>query len=246
MNATPPAILLPSHILDHFTSFGTPAGRCRQRLRLQRARLAWRLAHSGRAAGKRLLDLFGSVAALVLLAPVFLLIIAAIRAEDGGPSVFAQTRVGLHGRHFKIYKFRSMRTDAEARLHEVMAANHHSHGITFKARNDPRVTRVGRWLRKLSLDELPQLVNVLIGDMSLVGPRPPIPSEVARYTLADRRRLAAQPGITCIWQISGRADIDFPRQVELDVHYIETQSLAQDLRILAKTLPAVAFGGGAY
>jgi lipopolysaccharide/colanic/teichoic acid biosynthesis glycosyltransferase len=183
---------------------------------------------------------------LILLTPFFVLIIIAIRCEDRGPSIFTQTRVGRHGRLFKIYKFRSMHRDAEARLQGLLAANHHCNGVTFKLKNDPRVTCVGRWIRKLSLDELPQFFNVLIGDMSLVGPRPPIPREVNRYTLADRRRLAAPPGITCIWQISGRAEIDFPQQVELDVQYIENQCLWQDLRILAKTIPAVIFGGGAY
>ena len=200
----------------------------------------------GGTLAKRGLDLVGSLSALILLSPLFILIMMAIRCEDRGPTIFTQIRVGRHGRLFKIYKFRSMHLDAEARLQDLLNVNHHSHGVTFKLKNDPRITYVGKWLRKLSFDELPQFFNVLIGDMSLVGPRPPIPREVARYTLADRRRLAAPPGITCIWQISGRAEIDFPQQVELDVLYIETQCLWEDLRILAKTLPAVAFGGGAY
>ena len=216
------------------------------RTRLRGQRLAWHYALSSGVVGKRLLDVSGSLLALVLLSPLFVLILVAIRCEDRGPAIFTQTRVGRYGRLFKMYKFRSMQLDAEARLASLLAQNQHSQGITFKLKNDPRVTRVGRWLRKLSFDELPQFFNVLIGDMSLVGPRPPVPREVAHYTLADRRRLAAHPGITCIWQISGRAEIDFPRQVALDVLYIETQSIWQDLRILAKTLPAVIYGGGAY
>jgi lipopolysaccharide/colanic/teichoic acid biosynthesis glycosyltransferase len=145
-----------------------------------------------------------------------------------------------------MFKFRSMRVDAETRLAEVLKDNQHSNGITFKIKNDPRITRVGHYLRRYSLDELPQLFNVLKGDMSLVGPRPPVPREVALYTLADRRRLEVKPGITCIWQVSGRAEIDFPGQVKLDVSYIENQSLTQDLKILARTPKAVVFGSGAY
>jgi lipopolysaccharide/colanic/teichoic acid biosynthesis glycosyltransferase len=234
------------HPFDHLASFESAWGRWWLLTRLRALRLAWSYALNGGACIKRALDLIGSLAALILLTPLFVLIIIAIRCEDRGPSIFTQTRVGRHGRLFKIYKFRSMHRDAEARLQGLLAANHHCHGVTFKLKNDPRVTCVGRWIRKLSLDELPQFFNVLIGDMSLVGPRPPIPREVNRYTLADRRRLAAPPGITCIWQISGRAEIDFPQQVELDVQYIENQCLWQDLRILAKTIPAVIFGGGAY
>jgi lipopolysaccharide/colanic/teichoic acid biosynthesis glycosyltransferase len=135
--------------------------------------------------------------------------------------------------------------DAEQRLKALLRQNRHSEGITFKIKDDPRVTQVGKWLRKFSLDELPQLYNVLIGDMSLVGPRPPVPREVAKYRLADRRRLAVKPGITCIWQISGRANIDFSGQVQLDVDYIEGQSLWMDLKILVRTVPAVLCADGA-
>jgi lipopolysaccharide/colanic/teichoic acid biosynthesis glycosyltransferase len=145
-----------------------------------------------------------------------------------------------------MYKFRSMRIDAEARLKDLLQKNQHVLGVTFKIKDDPRITRVGRWLRKYSFDELPQLYNVLRGDMSLVGPRPPLPREVALYSLADRRRLAAKPGITCLWQISGRAEIDFHGQVQLDVQYIQSRSLWQDIKILARTIPAVLSGTGAY
>jgi len=135
--------------------------------------------------------------------------------------------------------------DAEQRLKDLLAKNHHSQGVTFKLKNDPRITRVGRWLRKFSLDELPQFYNVFRGDMSVVGPRPPVPREVALYSQADRRRLAVKPGITCIWQISGRAEIDFSGQVQLDVEYIETQGISTDFRIMLKTVPAVVSGKGA-
>jgi lipopolysaccharide/colanic/teichoic acid biosynthesis glycosyltransferase len=145
-----------------------------------------------------------------------------------------------------MLKFRSMRIDAETRLQELLARNKHEVGVTFKIKDDPRVTRIGRLIRRFSFDELPQFWNVFRGDMSLVGPRPPVPREVALYTLGDRRRLAVTPGITCIWQISGRAEIDFPGQVQLDVRYIESRSLWQDIKILCKTVPAVLSGKGAY
>jgi lipopolysaccharide/colanic/teichoic acid biosynthesis glycosyltransferase len=183
---------------------------------------------------------------MVLLSPLFLLIALLIKLEDGGPVIFSQIRVGRFGREFRMFKFRSMRPDAEARLKELLGKNHHLSGVTFKIKDDPRITGVGRWLRKFSFDEFPQLYNVLIGDMSLVGPRPPMPCEVALYSLADRRRLAVEPGITCLWQISGRAEIDFPGQVQLDVRYIESRNLWQDIKIIGRTIPAVLSGTGAY
>ncbi len=194
---------------------------------------------------KRGVDIFLSLIALILLVPLFLLIFLLIKLEDGGPIFFIQTRVGQFGREFKMYKFRSMCLDAEQRLKELLARNQHKDGVTFKIKDDPHITSAGRWLRKFSFDELPQFYNVLIGDMSLVGPRPPVPREVALYTPADRRRLAAKPGITCIWQISGRSEIDFSGQVQLDVHYIESQSFWVDVKILARTVPAVLSGKGA-
>jgi len=194
---------------------------------------------------KRLFDMIVSAFFLAALSPLFALIMLAIRMEDGKPVIFEQIRVGRHGKHFKMYKFRSMRPDAEQQLEKLLARNHHKEGVTFKIKDDPRLTRVGKWLRKFSFDELPQFYNVFRGDMSLVGPRPPVPREVAKYTLADRRRLAIKPGITCFWQIGGRAEIDFSGQVELDVRYIEQQSLFIDIKILAKTVPAVLSGKGA-
>jgi lipopolysaccharide/colanic/teichoic acid biosynthesis glycosyltransferase len=209
----------------------------------QRLHAQW-LAYGGDCM-KRSLDIILSLLFLILLSPLLILIGLAVWVEDGGGVFFAQTRVGKNGKHFRMYKIRSMCPDADRRLKELLEKNQLKEGVTFKLKDDPRMTQVGKWLRKYSFDELPQLYNVLIGDMSLVGPRPPIPREVAMYRPADRRRLAAKPGITCIWQISGRSEIDFSGQVGLDVGYIESQSFWRDLKILAKTVPAVLSGKGA-
>jgi lipopolysaccharide/colanic/teichoic acid biosynthesis glycosyltransferase len=233
-------------LLRRVAAFQSPWGRFCHYVALCWERMAWRQFLRGASFAKRGLDVVGSGCALIMLSPLFLVLALLIKLEDGGPVIFTQVRVGRFGRIFRMYKFRSMRVDAEKRLKEILAANQHGAGVTFKMKDDPRITKVGKWIRKLSFDELPQFVNVLIGDMSLVGPRPPLPREVALYSLADRRRLAVQPGITCIWQISGRAEIDFHGQVKLDVQYIETQNLWQDLRILRKTIPAVVSGSGAY
>jgi lipopolysaccharide/colanic/teichoic acid biosynthesis glycosyltransferase len=236
----------PSPLAKQFIRQQSTWGRCLTQLQLEERRLAWLWLVNGNQVAKRGLDLFLSFSALVLLSPLFLFIGIMIKLEDGGPVIFSQTRVGRFGREFPMYKFRSMHPDAEQRLQEVLARNQHLTGVTFKIKDDPRITRFGKWLRKYSFDELPQLFNVFIGDMSLVGPRPPLPREVLLYSLADRRRLAVHPGITCIWQISGRAEIDFPGQVNLDVSYIETLSVWQDVKILCKTVPAVLAGTGAY
>ena len=233
-------------MLDHFAAFESPWRRRRHQLYLLWKRVAWRWLVGGAHVTKRALDIVGSAAALFALSPLFALIAILIKLEDRGPILFRQVRVGRHGRQFMMLKFRSMRVDAEARLKELLAKNQHTGGVTFKIKDDPRVTRIGKWIRKFSFDELPQFWNVLVGEMSLVGPRPPVPREVALYTLGDRRRLAVTPGITCIWQISGRAEIDFPGQVQLDVRYIESRSLWQDIKILFKTIPAVLTGTGAY
>lgn len=215
-------------------------------LRLALLRRLWAWSMPADDLCKRAFDVAFSAAVLLLLSPLFAALALLIKLEDRGPVFFRQVRIGRHGEEFFMYKFRSMRPDAEQRLKELLARNQHAEGVTFKLKNDPRVTRIGHWLRKFSLDELPQFYNVLIGDMSVVGPRPPVPREVALYTLADRRRLAVLPGITCIWQVSGRSQIDFHGQVELDVRYIETRGFWNDLRIISKTLPAVIAGTGAY
>jgi lipopolysaccharide/colanic/teichoic acid biosynthesis glycosyltransferase len=232
-------------LLRHFAIYQSRYGLFRLSLGYSMRRIAWKWLIAGADGARRVLDVVGSCVALVIISPLLLLVGALVRL-DGGPAIFAQIRVGLHGREFKMYKFRSMRVDAERHLEELLAANKHGDGVTFKIKRDPRVTRIGYWLRRYSIDELPQFYNVLRGDMSLVGPRPPVPREVALYTLADRRRLSVKSGITCIWQISGRAEIDFPGQVRLDVNYIDSQSLGQDIKILAKTPRAVVFGPGAY
>jgi lipopolysaccharide/colanic/teichoic acid biosynthesis glycosyltransferase len=196
--------------------------------------------------GKRLLDLVAAGAAIFLLSPFLVGVALAIRLESRGPIVFRQVRVGRDGQPFTMFKFRSMFIDAEARKAALMASNEMAGGVIFKMRDDPRVTRVGRFIRRASINELPQLFNVLRVDMSLVGPRPPLPSEVAQYSLEDRGRLGAAPGITCIWQVSGRSEIPFPQQVEMDLDYIHRQSLAEDVRLLLKTVPALVRGRGAY
>ncbi|MEM7204677.1 MAG: sugar transferase [Planctomycetota bacterium] len=193
---------------------------------------------------KRLVDVLGATVALLLLAPVFAAIALVISLTSRGPVFFKQTRLGLHGRPFQVLKFRSMVVDAE-RLREQLVAENEQSGPVFKMQHDPRITPIGRVLRRYSLDELPQLVNVLTGDMSLVGPRPPLPSEVEEYDWWQRRRLSVRPGITCIWQVSGRNAISFDRWMELDMQYIDGWSLAMDLRIMAKTVREVVRGGGA-
>jgi len=210
---------------------------------LQRIRAHW-LACGGEIL-KRTFDILASVVLLFLLSPFLALIALAVWTEDGDTVFFPQTRVGRYGKLFKMYKFRSMCPDADSRLKDLLGQNELKEGITFKLKDDPRMTHVGKWLRKYSFDEFPQLYNVLIGDMSLVGPRPPVPREVALYRPSDRRRLAAKPGITCVWQISGRSEIDFSGQVGLDVGYIESQSFCTDLKILMRTIPAVLSGRGA-
>jgi lipopolysaccharide/colanic/teichoic acid biosynthesis glycosyltransferase len=225
---------------------GTFSGRTHLQLAVHIRRALWSWGLASASWTKRLLDVVGSGLLILALAPVMLFVILCIKIEDGGPIIFAQKRVGKFGRHFKMLKFRSMCVNAEARMAEVLAANQHQTGVTFKIKDDPRITKIGKWIRKLSLDELPQLFNVFNGEMSLVGPRPPLPREVALYSQADRRRLNVTPGITCFWQVGGRAEIDFPQQVELDVQYIERQSFWLDVTLLLKTVPAVVFSKGAY
>ncbi len=184
--------------------------------------------------------------ALLLLSPVFLALALAVRLTSAGPALFRQVRVGRAGGTFVMLKFRSMYTDAEERQAELRDQSDHGDGVLFKMRDDPRVTRVGRMLRKYSLDELPQLINVLLGTMSLVGPRPPLPLEVARYEDHVHRRLLVKPGLTGLWQISGRSDLSWDESVQLDLRYVENWSLGEDLFILWKTARAVAAGSGAY
>ena len=217
-------------------------GNRRRSLRLK----AWKLTVLGSYAFKRAFDIFGSLFGMALLSPVFAAIALAVKLTSPGPVIFSQTRVGRYGRHFRFYKFRSMYIDAESRKAELLERNESRDGVIFKMRDDPRITPVGRFLRRTSLDELPQLWNVLVGDMSLVGPRPPVPSEVQEYTLEDRKRLDVIPGITCLWQIRGRSEIPFREQVRLDKEYILAPSVWKDIAILLKTVPAILGGRGAY
>ncbi len=217
-------------------------GNRRRSLRL----LAWKLTVKASYATKRMMDIVLSAVGMLLLSPVYLAIAAAVKLSSPGPVFFVQTRVGRYGRYFKFYKFRSMRQDAEAQKTALMAQNESKDGVIFKMKDDPRITKVGRFLRRTSLDELPQLWNVFIGDMSLVGPRPPVPSEVLEYTLEDRKRLDVIPGITCLWQIKGRSEIPFNEQVRLDKEYILAPSVWKDIVILFKTIPAIIGGRGAY
>jgi exopolysaccharide biosynthesis polyprenyl glycosylphosphotransferase len=194
---------------------------------------------------KRAFDVLSSAVAVLLLSPAFIATAVAVKLDSPGPVFFRQTRVGKNGRPFKMLKFRSMHIDAEARLESLRAQNEAS-GPVFKMRNDPRITRVGRFIRRTSLDELPQFLNVLSGEMSIVGPRPPVPSEVKQYQRWQRRRLSVKPGITCTWLVSGRSNISFDQWMKLDLEYIDTWSLWQDIQICLRTVPAVLLSRGAH
>ena len=212
----------------------------------ERGMLMWRLTVRASFAVKRAFDFVFSLAALIVLLPLFCVLALLIKLTSPGPVFFSQIRVGQYGRHFRFFKFRSMYVDAEKRKADLLARNQSADGVIFKMKNDPRITPIGRILRKTSMDELPQFFNVLCNDMSLVGPRPPLPSEVRNYTLEDRKRLNVKPGLTCLWQISGRSDLPFHQQVSLDREYIRSWSLWRDLVILLRTIPAILSGKGAY
>lgn len=234
---------------QYFRYYGTGAlslSTWRRSLSLLRHRLSWILTTRGYERFKRTVDFLVSLGALLVLSPLFLVIAIAVKLTDGGPILFWQRRVGQFGREFDFPKFRSMVVNAEALKTSLLEKNDHSDGVTFKMKRDPRITAVGRLLRRTSFDELPQLWCVLTGKMALVGPRPPVPREVALYSVADRRRLDVKPGLTCIWQVSGRSELCFKQQVELDIEYIESRSVGQDIKLLAKTVPAVISGRGAY
>jgi exopolysaccharide biosynthesis polyprenyl glycosylphosphotransferase len=200
---------------------------------------------SGAMLLKRTIDIVVSLVGLILFFPLFVVIAIAIRIDSPGPVVFRQIRVGKDEQLFACYKFRSMHQGAE-REQETLMARNEADGVFFKIRNDPRVTPVGRFLRRSSLDELPQLVNVLAGHMSVVGPRPAPPWEVQRYQPWHKRRLEVAPGITGLWQVSGRSELTFDEMVLLDLYYIENWSPAMDLQIMLRTLPKVIVGEGAY
>ena len=213
---------------------------------IQLRMVLWHLTIHSSVFFKRLMDIVLSIIALVLGSPFFILTALLVKVTSPGPIIFSQVRVGRFGRHFKFYKFRSMYIDAEARKAELMKHNESGDGVIFKMKKDPRITPIGRFIRKFSIDELPQLFNVLLGDMSLVGPRPPLPSEVRTYTLEERKRLNITPGITCLWQVSGRSELPFSKQIALDKEYIASQSMWKDFLILLKTIPAILTGKGAW
>ena len=218
----------------------------RYKLRFYVKRLIWIGVVRGAYLMKRLIDVAAAAVLLTLFSPLYAGVALAIRLDSPGPIFFKQIRVGRWGTLFPMWKFRSMYIDAEERKRALMQENEMAGGVIFKMKRDPRITRVGRFIRKASIDELPQLWNVLVGDMSLVGPRPPLPVEVNQYSLSDRRRLDVVPGITCIWQVSGRSDIPFDQQVQLDVQYIDSHSIWLDIKLLLLTVPAVLLGRGAY
>jgi len=199
----------------------------------------------GNVLAKRFFDLVSSVVVVVVGLPIWLAIAAAIKLTSAGPILYTQERVGRDGQKFGMYKFRSMYADADARLSEVAGTNEAS-GPLFKMKSDPRVTPVGKWLRKFSVDEIPQIINVVRGEMSLVGPRPPLPREVALYSTHDWRRLEVVPGMTGLWQVSGRSALTFDEMVRLDLFYIENWSVGLDLTLIFRTIPAVLFARGAY
>ena len=207
---------------------------------------SWRKGLRFRTINKRALDILIAGSTVVILSPLLLLTAVLLRIESRGPVLFAQERIGARGKPFTMYKFRSMYMDAEERLKELQSQNESAGGVLFKMKQDPRITRVGKVIRRLSIDELPQIFNILKGDMSIVGPRPALASEVVKYSMAERKRLQCKPGLTCLWQIGGRSDLSFNQQVELDISYLKSQSVGKDIEIIAKTVPAVLGGKGAY
>ena len=213
---------------------------------IQLRMIFWHMTIRGSACFKRFMDILLAVMSIIIGSPIFLLTALLVKVTSPGPIIFSQVRVGKYGRHFKFYKFRSMYIDAEARKAELLKHNESGDGVIFKMKHDPRITPVGRFIRKFSIDELPQLFNVLLGDMSLVGPRPPLPSEVKSYTIEERKRLNITPGITCIWQVSGRSELPFQQQMALDKLYIASRSAWKDFLILLKTIPAILTGKGAW
>ena len=232
-----------ARMVEMFTTQSFKRARSIQRMRIRL--IAWVIRNKIRENVKRVFDFILVCLALPFLLPIMGLVALAVKLDSPGPVLFKQLRVGKWGKPFYCFKFRSMYEDAEQRKDELLAENE-ADEVVFKMKNDPRITRVGRYIRKASIDELPQFFNVLRGEMSLVGPRPPVPREVAEYQFDQLRRLDAIPGITGLQQVSGRSELSFTRWVELDVQYIAEQSLMKDIEILIKTIPAVLTGRGAY
>ena len=237
---------LPDYTIDYWIRSSTAGGRLQLKLRFQSKLWLWKFVVFFAHGLKRALDILGASLALILAFPIFAVTALLIKLEDGGPIFFKQTRVGFRGKLFPMWKFRSMVVNADAIKDQLKGQNEMQGGVIFKMKDDPRITFIGKYIRKYSVDELPQFWNVLVGDMSLVGPRPSLPKEVAEYSAEDRQRLLAKPGITCVWQVSGRSEIDFSGQVQLNLAYIRSSSVKTDLLLLFKTIPAVLLGKGAY
>lgn len=195
---------------------------------------------------KRIMDIVGSASGLLILSPLFLLTMLAVRLESRGPIFYGQTRVGKGEKQFKMWKFRSMYPDADKRLAEMQSQNESSDGVIFKMKNDPRITKVGKFIRAYSIDELPQLWNILVGDMSIVGPRPALPHEFDNWPAYARIRLEVKPGLTCYWQVRGRSSLTFEQQMDLDTEYIIDMGILTDIKIILATVPAVLLKRGAY
>ncbi len=235
-----------SEIAEYWAKAATASGKASLKTRARIKRFTWTAVIGSALLFKRAFDLVVSAVALVALSPIFALSAAWIKLEDRGPVFFKQNRIGLRGESFLIWKFRSMVLDAEAVAQRMIEQQEATNTVEMKLNGDPRITRVGAFIRKYSIDELPQFWNVFKGDMSIVGPRPVVPSEVADYSVDDRKRLLAKPGLTCFWQVGGRTDLDFDNQVRLDIEYIQSRSLWLDVKLLLLTVPAVLLGKGAY
>lgn len=235
-----------AELIEYWEKAGTRSGRAQLALRISCKRLMWASVLGFSLGLKRVVDLIVSACALLALSPIYAATALLITLEDRGPIFFKQKRIGYRGRPFYMWKFRSMVTNADQIKDQLLSQNQHADGVTFKMKNDPRITKVGRFIRKYSIDELPQFWNVFRGEMSIVGPRPPVPKEVDLYSVEERKRLLAKPGLTCFWQVGGRSDIDFSGQVQLDVQYIRSESVWLDLKLLFLTIPAVLLGKGAY
>lgn len=233
-------------IAAYWQKASTVRGRAALNIRARLKRIIWKGVIRATCLFKRLFDIIVSFVALIALGPVYAMTALLIALEDPGPVIFKQTRVGLKGRSFLIWKFRSMVIDAEGVAQRMIDQGRTTDTIQLKLTGDPRITRVGRFIRKYSIDELPQFWNVLKGDMSIVGPRPVVQSEVASYSVEERQRLLAKPGLTCFWQVGGRTDVGFENQVLLDVQYIRSTSFWLDVKLLFLTVPAVFLGKGAY
>lgn len=237
----PPHLMSPMELLE-----ATKRDSIWRHLTLRRRLAQWWVAVKLRAAAKRTVDIVGAGVGVIVLSPLLIATAIAIKLESPGPVFFTQERVGKRGKPFNMIKFRSMRTTAEADKAALQTQNESEDGVLFKMKADPRVTRIGRIIRRFSIDELPQLFNILRGDMAIVGPRPAIHSEVAQYDHEARKRLQTKPGLTCIWQVSGRSDLSFGQQVDLDIQYLRQQSILTDVKLIARTIPAVVTGRGAY